>query len=109
MYTFSRHIIDFYIAGFTFWEGLEVFGNLKVGSKLELRLEPENPFVPKAVALFFEEKKLGYIPQAKNSQIHQLLYFGHNILEVFVCQIDLDEHPERQVRVVIKLIDTNKR
>ena len=109
MYTPSRHFINFCIAGFTFWEGLEVFNDLKVGSKLELRLEPENPYDPEAVMVFFGETKLGYIPRAKNSQVYQLLFFGHDIFEVFVSHIDLQQHPERQIRVVIKLIDANEK
>ena len=108
MYTPSRHFINFCIAGFTFCEGAEVLGNLKVGSKLELQLELDNPFDPDAVALYFEGKKLGYIPQAKNSQVKQLLFFGHDVFETSVSQIDPVQHPERQVRVVIKLIDARE-
>ena len=105
MYTPSRHFADFHIAGFTYWDGIEVLEDLKVGNKLDLRSEAENPYDPEAVAIFYENRKLGYIPKASNAQISQILYFGNNIFEAFICQIDLEKHPERQVRVVVKLID----
>jgi len=105
MYIPSRHFADFHLAGFAYWDGVEVFNDLKVGSRLELRPESDNPYDPEAVAIFYENKKLGYIPRASNAQISQLLHFDNNIFEAFICQIDLDKHPERQIRVVVKLID----
>ena len=108
MYTPSRHFIDFCIAGFTFCEGAKALGDLKVGSKLKLQLELDNPYDPDAVALYYDGKKLGYIPKAKNSQIKQLLFFGHDVFETSVSQIDPVQHPERQVRVVIQLINARE-
>ena len=106
MYSLSRHVTDFCIAGFTYWDGVEALAGVKIGSRLVLSCERDNPYDPEAVALYFGNAKLGYIPKSKNKQISQFLFFGHEIFEAFVCQIDLDEHPERQIRVAIKLIDS---
>jgi len=101
----SKHVMDFYIAGFTYWEGIFVAQQLKVCDRLELRLECDNPYDPNAVALYYQGNKLGYIPRIYNTEISQLLYFGHENFETIISQIDLEKHPERQVRVAIRLRD----
>jgi hypothetical protein len=40
------------MAGFTYCDGIEVFSNLKIGSPLTLKAEPENKYDPSAVAIF---------------------------------------------------------
>ncbi|MCL2825875.1 MAG: HIRAN domain-containing protein [Eggerthellaceae bacterium] len=101
----TRHFLDFHIAGFAYWDGIELIQQLKVGDSLDLVYEDENPFDPHAVALYREGKKIGYVPQANNAQLFQLLYFGHDIFEATISQIDLEAHPERQLRAVVRLKD----
>lgn len=105
MYQRSRHIVDFCIAGFRYWDGAEVAGELQIGDSLELLLEAGNPFDEYAVALLFRDKKVGYIPRAINESISQMLYFGHHIYEAVISQIDLTADPSRQVRVAVKVKD----
>jgi len=101
----SRHFLDFHIAGFNYWDGLEFVQELKAGDKLELKAEEENPFDPRAVALCLRGKKIGYVPREYNGTLSQMLHFGHDIFEASISQIDLEKHPERQIRVVIRLKD----
>ena len=101
----SKLVADFCIAGFTYWNGLEVIDKLKVGKKIDMQVEDENDFDPKAVALLYKGKKLGYIPRRDNAQISQLLYFGHEIFVTRISQVNLEAHPEQQIRVVIRLKD----
>ncbi|MEO1772274.1 HIRAN domain-containing protein [Candidatus Enterococcus ferrettii] len=35
--------------------------------------KPDNPHDPNAVAVFFEDHKLGYVPSGKNDQLNQML------------------------------------
>lgn len=102
----SRNIEDFHLAGFAFYDGLDVIKELTHGVVLDLFAEPTNPYDSEAVALFYQGKKLGYIPKHKNGFISRLLYYGHgDILEARIQAVDLAEHPERQFRVVVKLVD----
>ena len=57
------HLANFHIAGFGFWEGCEAFEHLKVGTRLELVSESNNAFDPYAVAIYYGEYKLGFIPR----------------------------------------------
>ena len=57
------HLTNFHIAGFGYWEGCEAFEQLKIGTKLEFVREEDNPFDPYAVAIYFGDYKLGFIPR----------------------------------------------
>ncbi|MDR3347000.1 MAG: HIRAN domain-containing protein [Helicobacteraceae bacterium] len=100
----DRHFANFQIAGFTYYDGAEVFELLKIGSVLELRAESDNRFDPYAVAIYFQERKLGYIPRDKNKEIHKFLLLGHS--DIFITRINSilpGEQPERQIGVVVKI------
>ena len=73
MYERSRNLLDCHIAGFTYYEGLDVIGELKLGTPVTLKSEPDNPYDPGAVAIYYGETKLGYIPKYKNSYVSNLL------------------------------------
>lgn len=102
----SRHIDDFHLAGFAYYDGLDVIDELKLGQPVEMVKEENNPYDEKAVAILYKGKKLGYIPSSHNSVISTLLYYGHgDIFEARIQSANLDEHPERQFRVVVKVKD----
>lgn len=102
----TRNVEDFHLAAFAYYDGLEVIDRLKPGTTVELLGEPSNPHDPEAVAIFFEGKKLGYVPMNKNSLISRLIYFGHGeILEAKIQMSNTENHPDRQFRVVVKLKD----
>ena len=58
MSVYSTHI-----AGVKFAEGAaDILAEMDLSAELELRPEPENKFDPNAVAIYFEDNKLGFIP-----------------------------------------------
>lgn len=95
------HFSHFNIAGFTFYDGSEAFGKLKIGTLLNLVFEPENRYDPRAVAIYCENDKLGYIPRNQNLEISTLLEMGHNIFEARIQQLDATAPAEQQVWVVV--------
>lgn len=107
--TINRHIGNFYIAGFTFWEGCRAFFELKVGKSLKLIREHDNRFDPCAVAIYYKEYKLGYIPRTENQTIAQFLDLGYtDIFDVRIQRLSPDEHPEKQVGVVVFLKEASE-
>ena len=107
--TIDRHLGNFNIAGFTYWEGCMAIADLKVGSQLILVHERENRFDPHAVAIYFNEHKLGFIPRGENELICKLLDLGYErIFDCRVQRISLDAHPEKQVGVVVFLKEANE-
>lgn len=85
-----------------------VINDLKPGAKLELEREINNPFDPRAVAIYYENTKLGYIPKSNNEEISTFLDMGHSdIFDVRVQSVHPENHPESQVRVAIFIKNKN--
>ena len=102
----DRHFSDFHIAGFTYYDGVDVFNELKIGTQLTLAAEPENKHDNYAVAVYYENHRLGYIPRDKNKYISKFLNFGHTeLFDIKINRISPEEHPEDQIGVVVKIKD----
>jgi hypothetical protein len=107
--TIDRHFGNFNIAGFTYWEGCMAIADLKVGSQLRLVREEDNKFDPHAVAIYYEDYKLGFIPRGENELISKMVDLGYGkIFDCRVQRISLDAHPEKQVGVIVFLKEANK-
>lgn len=53
---------------------------------------------------------MGYVPSGKNDRLSQMLYFGYgDIFEARIQYANMESHPERQFRVVVKLKDGRKK
>ena len=100
------HLDNFHIAGFGYWEGCEAFEHLKIGTKLKLVREADNAFDPYAVAIYYEEYKLGFIPRGSNHDISKYLDMGlDDIYDVRITRITPDAQPENQVEVIINILN----
>ncbi len=102
------HLDNFHIAGFGFWDGCEAFEHLKIGTKLDLVREADNAFDPYAVAIYYGEYKLGFIPRGSNHDISKYLDMGlDDIYDVRITRITPDVHPEGQVEVIVNVLNQN--
>lgn len=99
-----EHLNHFPISGFTYYEGALAFNELEIGSPLRLEAEPENKYDARAVAIYYKEYKLGFIPRRENRIIYKLLEIGFTQFEIHVQQLDKQAHPEEQVGVVVHLV-----
>lgn len=107
--TISKHLGNFHIAGFTFWEGCRAFDELKIGTPLHLVREEENKFDPYAVAIYYEDIKLGFIPRGKNQLVAQLMDLGYDkLFDLRVQRFCPEAHPEKQVGVVLFFNEAEK-
>lgn len=96
------HLTNFRIAGLSYFEGCEAFEMLKIGTKLDLVREPDNQFDPYAVAIYYGEYQLGYIPRGSNHDISKYLDMGlTDIYEMRITRITPDAHPEQQIEVIL--------
>jgi len=106
MYERGRVYLSCHLAGFAHWDGIEAFNELAVGVRLSLRAEPDNPYDPEAVAMYYADRKIGYLPRKHAGRFFQLLYYGHvNLFEAFVNRISPDNYPEGQIGIVVKVRD----
>ena len=85
-----------------------VINELKPGAKLKLERDTHNPFDPHAVAIYYEDTKLGYIPKTQNEDISIFLDMGHSdLFDARVQSVCQDNHPESQVRIAIFIKHNN--
>ena len=109
MYTPSRNITTFHIAGFKNYDGALVLDKLKAGKKLKMVPERDNPHDPEAIQLYYKGTKLGYIPSEDNGLVSVLDFYGHkNVVEARIIQVDPERSPWHQVRVGLYITDKNK-
>lgn len=99
-----EHLNHFSISGFTYYEGALAFNQLEIGTSLRLEAEPENKYDPRAVAIYYKDHKLGFVPRRENRIIYKLLEIGFTQLEIRVQQLNAQAHPEEQVGVVVHLV-----
>lgn len=102
------HYKNFHVAGFSYYEGPLAFKKLDIGTKLKLKAEPDNAYDPRAVAIYYKKKKLGFVPRQCNYSISHFLEAGYNPFEVRVQSIDKTAHPEGQLSVVVYLKPNEK-
>ncbi len=100
----KRHFLHCRLAGFTYYEGPEVFEQLKIGTRLSLQYEKDNKFDPYAVAVYFGEAKLGFIPREHNHEISKFLEMGYHLFETQIQRISREENPENQIQIVVYLL-----
>lgn len=106
MYEPSRKIESFHIRGFQHWDGATQLENMKPGMKVELIAEPDNPYDPNAMAVYFNKSKLGYMPAESNELLATLAFYGHSdVVEARILQVNPELDPWKQVRVGIYVVD----
>ena len=75
---FSKDItvLDCLVAGTSFYNVKSIDEELKVSDKLDLQREPTNEYDEFAIAIYFKEQKIGFIPKIKNESVARLLDAG---------------------------------
>ncbi len=92
------------IAGFAYGEGCIVMDEVKVGTQVQLVRDNYNKFDPLAIAIYYKNSKLGYIPHDKNNLLALFLDMDYNdIFEVRISRLNPNAHPEKQVYINIYL------
>mgnify|MGYP001222823369 FL=1 len=57
------------LAGFRYHEAPRLFPELRIGDRLDLVREPDNPHDPNAVGVEWRGRRLGYVPRRENSAL----------------------------------------
>lgn len=89
------------LAGFRHYEGRDAWPALKVGDRLELMREPDNPYDANAVRVRWRGRMLGYVPRRNNAAVARLMD-GGAALEARVAA--LTEHRNRSVRLEFEVV-----
>jgi hypothetical protein len=84
------------LAGFRYADASLVWPELKLGDRLDLVREPDNPYDRNAVRVEWRGRKLGYVPRAEN----QALAWAMDRGETVTARISrLRDHPNPRLRL----------
>lgn len=68
-------LLNTFVRGFRYYEGPSLLRALKKEKKVQLVRDYENLYDEHAIAVFFHEKKIGYLPAEKNLLLSKILDF----------------------------------
>jgi hypothetical protein len=89
------------LAGFRHYDGREAWPGLRVGERLALVRETDNPYDANAVRVEWRGRMLGYVPQRENAAVARHLDRG-TPLEARVAA--LRENRNRSVRIEFEVV-----
>ena len=89
------------LAGFRYYDGGEVWPELKAGDRLELVRDPDNPYDANAVRVVWRGHMLGYLPRRDNAAVARQLDRGA-ALEARITR--LAESRNRRVRLEFEVV-----
>jgi len=90
------------LAGYQYHRASGVWPFLRVGEALRLRREPANPHDPNAIAVWYRNEHLGYVPRRENRTLAQMMDRGER-LEARIVRLLEDENPWRRIRFRVDL------
>lgn len=90
------------VAGFQYHEGDKVFHHLRVDTPLALAREADNKYDHDAVAVYFKDHRLGFVPRADNTAVAQMLDRGECI-SARIVQLKQSQNPWDRVRFEVVL------
>jgi hypothetical protein len=90
------------LAGFQYHQGAMVWHQLQTGEPIRLKREADNPYDPNAIALYWRNHKLGYIPRRENKTLAGMLDQGLPLGAV-IAELRDSWDPWQRVEVEIML------
>jgi hypothetical protein len=67
------YLLQNFVRGFKYYEGPQLLKELEAGAILQLVREPHNRFDDFAIALYYNNKKIGFVPMEHNEILAKLL------------------------------------
>ena len=92
------------LAGFQHYAGRALFPLLRVGDRLDLIREPDNPFDPRAVRVDWRGVQIGYAPRMDNIDLARLLDRGGG-LEARILHLEVSRDPWRRILFEVVAIE----
>lgn len=84
------------LAGFQHYAGEALFPLMRVGDRVELMREPENPFDARAVRVDWRGVQIGYAPRLENVDLARLIDRG-TAVEARILRLDQSRDPWKRV------------
>ncbi len=102
------YLLQCFVAGFRHYKGMELLREMEVNDFLELRREPENEYDAFAIALYWQQEKIGFVPADFNETIARLLDASALPLLATITHLKREVKPWENVEVAVYFLQEEK-
>lgn len=95
------YLLQCFVAGFRHYKGMELLSEMEVNDFIELRREPENEYDEFAIALYWQQEKIGFIPANYNETIARLLDAEALPLLATITHLNKEVKPWENVEIAV--------
>lgn len=95
------YLLQSFVAGFRFHKGVELLPLMREQDIIELRREPENEHDEFAVAVYWQQEMIGYLPAASNEVIARLMDAKALSLIGVITHLQREAQPWENVSVAV--------
>ncbi|MBX7204226.1 MAG: HIRAN domain-containing protein [Bacteroidia bacterium] len=95
------YLLQCFVAGFRHYKGMELLEKMEVNDFIELRREPENEYDDFAVALYWQQEKIGFLPADFNETIARLIDAAALPLLAVITHLNREVKPWENVVVAV--------
>ncbi|MEH0154852.1 HIRAN domain-containing protein [Limibacter armeniacum] len=102
---YKRSMVQLYegfVAGYQYHEGPQVEHEMRKGEALRLVWEKENVHDPFAIAVYYKDSQLGYVPKIFSKEVCNILASRRELAVTF---IGLNEYAEPWERVAFEICE----
>ena len=98
------YLLQSFVRGFQYYDGPSLINQMKEGDMLELVREPDNEYDPCAIALHWNNHKIGFVPAEDNEMLSKLLDIGIPELIAEITFLQTDAAAWENVRIAISVL-----
>lgn len=95
------YLLQFFVRGFQYYHGPKIIHLINKYKLAELHREPDNKYDPDAIAVYFDEFKIGYVPREHNLILAKILDAGLIDIQAEIRHIEPKAQTWEQVNMAI--------
>lgn len=95
------YLLQSFVAGFRFYKGMELLPHMQEQDIVELRRNPQNEHDDFAVAVYWQQEMIGYVPAASNEVIARLIDAKALSLVAVITHLEPKAKPWENVAIAV--------
>lgn len=102
------YLLQCFVAGFRHYKGMELLNEMEVNDFVELRREPNNEYDDFAIALYWQQEKIGFVPADLNEMIARLLDASALPLLATITHLNREVKPWENVVIAVYFLQEER-
>jgi hypothetical protein len=100
----KQKLLQCFVAGFRYYNGPQLLDKMEIGDTIKLVRDPNNKYDNKAIALYFQNNKIGFIPQMDNQVISNMMDANLLELQAEISYVNPKKDTWEQVEIIVSNI-----